>query len=239
MSKIFKFSNGICLYADDLLEEQLARYQQLANPQHEPVEEHWFRTVLSGAKTGNPVFLDIGSALGYYSILVKKSVPGARVIAVDPNPQFHERFAATIRLNGLAPTDVELVKKAVCASCGTVDLALKKFGTHVVQAPLGSPIPTVAVEAVDLDSLLDSCEEEIYLAKMDIQGLESKVFEKSLHVARGAKVQNWIVGTHGPKIHEAVLGCLSNHYEIAFEDSAPPHQPDGIIVACLTSRNSK
>jgi FkbM family methyltransferase len=231
MSDIFEFANGIRHFTADLLPEQVARYARLAVPLHEPVEEHWFETLTAAAGPGRFVFLDIGSALGYYAILVKKRRPDARVVAVDPNPQFHARFAATLALNGLGPGDVELVPKAVAGTPGTVRFALKSYGAHVAHGPTAPTVETIDVEAITLDALLADLDETVTLAKLDIQGLEQGVLERSKAVAAGTAVRNWIVGTHGPRIHARVVELLSPRHRILLDDPNPPDQPDGLVVA--------
>jgi hypothetical protein len=68
------------------------------------------------------------------------------------------------------------------------------------------------------------------LVKVDVQGDE-------LRVITGAgpafsQVRGWIVGTHSPAIHSACVEEFNRRgVAILFEDAAPPHQPDGLIVA--------
>ena len=46
------------------------------------------------------------------------------------------------------------------------------------------------------------------------------------------RVDAWLVGTHSSELHAGCLAALERQgYAIAFADAAPPHQPDGLIVA--------
>lgn len=248
MSSAFTFANGLRLFESDLLQAQLERYRQLAVPLHEPVEEAWFECLLGETPPGRFVFLDIGAALGYYSILVRRRRPDARAIAVDPNPEFHARFAATLALNGFAPDEVELLRKAVAPRAGRVAFMLNNYGAHLAPDavlpgpprrrfwPFGRTLQAVApgivaVEALSLDGLLAWTGEEVDLAKLDIQGFELAVLEASARLARGLGPRAWIVGTHGAEVHAGVRDLLGRNHEILFEDLAPPEQPDGIVVA--------
>lgn len=244
MSATFTFGNGVRLFEADLLPAQIARYRTQAEPRHEPVEEGWFDHVLDTAPPGRFTFLDIGAALGYYDILVRRRRADARIVAVDPNPEFHARFAETLALNGLGPGDVELLRLAVAPRPGTVAFALNSYGAHLAPEvappkrrlwPFGRaqamPPGIIAVEAIDLDGLLARVADPVDLAKLDIQGHELAVLEASAMLAEGRGPRTWIVGTHGAEIHAGVHDLLARRHEILFEDQAPPDQPDGIVVA--------
>jgi FkbM family methyltransferase len=244
MPAIFTFANGIRLFEADLLPAQIARYRTQAEPRHEPVEEAWFDRVLDEAPPGAFTFLDIGAALGYYAILVRRRRPDARIVAVDPNPDFHARFAETLTLNGLGAGDVELMRVAVAPRPGTVAFALNSYGAHLApEVPLpkrrlwpfgrGAAMPpgVIAVEAIDLDALLARMGMQVDLAKLDIQGHELAVLEASTMLAEGRGPRTWIIGTHGVQIHAGVRALLARRHDILFEDQAPQDQPDGIIVA--------
>nr|WP_246252818.1 FkbM family methyltransferase [Mesorhizobium camelthorni] len=180
-----------------------------------------------------PVFVDLGSALGYYSVLVKKISPKFRVISVDPNPFFHKRHAETVKLNGLAEGDIELVKKAVYSRAGHVSLADKNFGSFVCDKFQndGEGINVIEVESVTIEELVEAVSGHIDFMKMDIQGAELDVFRSVDVQEMSNNVSNIIIGTHGKVLHDEILKLLSTGYRIAFEDHCPEHQPDGIIVA--------
>jgi FkbM family methyltransferase len=246
MKGIFTFANGIRLYEADLLPEQLGRYRTQVAPKHEPVEEKWFDFIIEEAPPGQFTFLDIGAALGYYSVLVRRRIAGARVVAVDPNPEFHDRFLDTLALNGLAPHEVELMRVAVAPNSGTVAFALHRYGAHLAPDVVpktrrfwpfrrvsAMPPSFIAVTAIDLDGLLTRVGDRVDLAKVDIQGHELAVLESSVRLTEGTGPRTWIIGTHGADVHSGILRLLDRRHDILFEDLTPPDQPDGIVVARL------
>jgi FkbM family methyltransferase len=180
------------------------------------------------------MFVDIGSALGYYSILVKKVAPWFRVISVDPNPHFHERHTRTVELNGLVEGDIELVKRAVYSRSGYVDFSNRDFSSFVcsrLSHDESNRDGVIQVEAVTVGELVESIKCHVDLMKVDIQGTELEVFRYSDISTLSKNVSNIIVGTHGKSVHSELIKILSKSYRIAYEDESPVHQPDGIIVA--------
>jgi FkbM family methyltransferase len=52
------------------------------------------------------VVYDVGANTGVYSLAVAASVPGASVVAFEPNPDVREHLSANVRLNGFENVDV-------------------------------------------------------------------------------------------------------------------------------------
>lgn len=106
MTETYKFGNGVVLRRREMLDLQVQRYTEPGNPNlHEPVEEEWLLKVLNSYDRTDPVFLDVGAAVGYYSILVKKKWPEATVIAVEPLPEHIEALHCNASLNSLQSQD--------------------------------------------------------------------------------------------------------------------------------------
>lgn len=236
---ICSFANGIKIYRSDVSPEQAKRYKLTSPLFHEPTEEKWFerifdyieRDVLSDSP---PTFLDIGSALGYYSILFKHRFPEANLIAVDPNPHFQERMLETFRLNSLSADDYTKIPCAVFPYGDQVVFADRGFGSYISHGEAigeGRTLDTIIVDVCRLRSIFDSVEGHIDLVKMDIQGAEQAIFNQNIDLVDSGKVRHWIIGTHGPNIHNSILDHLSRRHKIIYENATPKDQIDGIIVA--------
>jgi FkbM family methyltransferase len=232
-SGVYRFSNGIRLYRADLLDIQLARYAEPGNPNlHEPVEEDWIRRMLDRISTTAPVFLDIGAAMGYYSVLVKQLRPAARIFAIEALPRHVTALKATLALNSLAPTDVTVVPIAVSTETGKASFLDHGFGSQLSSANM--KCDGVVELDVEARSLADVVAEigRVDLMKMDIQGAELEVLRAARGPLSAGAIAHAVVGTHGPDIHQSVRAVLEQaKFSIDFDDPAPAMQPDGLIVA--------
>lgn len=238
-SEYFVFANGIKLFRSDVSKEQAERYAVTSPLFHEPTEERWFECIFdlieSDQSAGRqPVFLDVGAALGYYSILFKRRFPNSRLIAVDPDPHFQQRMAETFQLNGFNAEDYTQIPFAIYPHGKQVVFAKRGFGSYIAQGEAigqGKTADTMVIDVCRLSSVLGTIEGRIDLAKLDIQGAELAVFNHNSDLIDSGKVKYWTVGTHGPKIHQSILEHLSRKYEILYEDPSPEDQIDGLIVA--------
>ncbi len=232
--RIYTFANGIKIDRKHLLQIQCDRYQAPGNPNlHEPVEEDCFLSLFEKLPGGIATFMDIGAAVGYYSILVKRRFPQAAIHAIDALERHCQAFVETFALNELSMDGVTVHKSALADKEGTVQFLDQAYGSMVLPDGQGSRFHARAIsaEAHRLDTYVARAGESVDLAKMDIQGGEAAVLESSGTVLRDGKVRSWIIGTHGPEQHKRCLDCLSAHHRILFEDPKPAFQPDGIIVA--------
>lgn len=232
MGEAYEFSNGVRLYRRWLLDSQLERYEQGHNL-HEPLEEEWLLRNMEAASEPEPVFLDIGAAVGYYSILVRKRWPHARVIAVDPLPRHLAAIREHLALNCLEPLAVRLMEVAVAPRNGVVRLADQGYSSRIVASDAISGC--IRVPGMALKTLLKRVG-PIHLLKMDIQGTKARVLRSGLYALRQTPVMNLIIGTHGNRVHRQVVKQLRPYYTIEFSDPSPLHQPDGIVIGSIGSR---
>jgi len=231
---IYTFANGIKVHRKHLLQNQCDRYRAAGNPNlHEPVEEDCFLKLFEELPGGIATFMDIGAAVGYYSILVKRHFPRAAIHAIDALERHCEALVETFALNGVSMDGVTVYESALAENEGSVRFLDQAYGSMVLPAERGgrSPARSFSVEGHRLETYVANAGGSVDLAKMDIQGSEAAILESSGAVLREGQVQSWIVGTHGPEQHKRCLDCLSAHYTIRFENQKPAFQPDGIIVA--------
>jgi FkbM family methyltransferase len=231
MAEAYQFSNGVKLRRSDLLDLQIARYAASGNPNlHEPVEERWLLETFARDIPSVPIFLDVGAAVGYYSILIKKSWPNAKIVCIEPLPKHIEALRESLPINGLAPTDITLLPVAISISDGIAPFVDGGYGSGLA-AYFGTAAPSIRVNTRTLTSVLNELE-NVHLMKMDIQGGEYAILNASRPLLSEGRIKHLVIGTHGPQIHHAVVDIVKScGYKIAINDPSPPMQPDGLIVA--------
>ncbi len=146
------------------------------------------------------VILDLGANVGDTAIFYALKYPGAKIYAVEPNPQVH----AKLELNTKQFPNIKVCKCAVSNKTGKINLY---FG----DSHLGSSINvrkqnTKSVE-VDVYSLKDFCEKEnigrVDILKFDIEGAEEYLLQDAEYVKKNV-VQ--VVGEMHPDLVGAPLG---------------------------------
>lgn len=154
--------------------------------------------VFASAPSGS-LFLDIGSAIGYYAILIKMRWPDARVIAVDALPRHMAAMRANMELNGLAPTSIELCHEAVGTASGDFEFADAGYGSALattIPASRRSRLDLIKVATRPLSAILRHLP-PVHLMKMDIQGSELEVLRAARDSLTNGRVLNALIGTHG------------------------------------------
>jgi FkbM family methyltransferase len=118
------------------------------------------------ARGRTPIIIDAGANIGGASIWFSKAFPAAKVFAVEPDPA----NARLCRLNtqGL---NVEVVEAAIGARSGSVSLVSGE-ASWAVQTVRGGDVPMVTVG----DLLARTPDDELLIAKIDIEGFESDLF---------------------------------------------------------------
>jgi FkbM family methyltransferase len=117
--------------------------------------------------------IDIGGAIGEFSLYAAARDPGARIIAYEPFPESVELFKQNLEMNGIK--NVNVISKAVWKSATRLELDIS------LQEPLQitsgvSEKPTdksIRVEAVSLADVLHSNKlTSVDLVKLDCEGAE-------------------------------------------------------------------
>lgn len=251
MPDIHQFDNGIKVYDYHLTPRQRKRYKKINI--HEPVEEALFVEIISSLKSDD-CFVSVGSAIGYYPILAKKIKPEIPVYAFDPLQIHIQRFHENILLNGFNKEDFFIYNKAISSKDGFSAFIEQTFGSVVINSfslfgltaflkIIIKKILTISkikkfqvgysrVETVSLNSLDKMIKHPVGLLQMDIQGVEAEVLNGGTKALESHYVKNFLIGTHGAKIHEQCIHTLKQHnYVIEFEENEVKNQPDGIILA--------
>jgi FkbM family methyltransferase len=158
-----------------------------------PFEPVTYRTL---SKQTGGTFLDLGANVGQYSIPLAKRFE--RVIAVEPNPLALKVLHRNVQLNGLR--NVTIVAKAVSPYHGSVQLHEGRFLTTWSTVP--SSLPSVSVEAITLDELLEESG-PLDLLKIDVEDAELEI----LRSLKGSleKVSQVVIETQRAEVLEILL----------------------------------
>lgn len=251
-SSAHTFANGIKVSSSRLLPAQIARYKSIDSRNlHEPEEEEWFHYVFDNTEI-HGFFLDVGAAIGYYSVLVSIAKPEWKILAMEPLKEMREAIFETFKLNERNPDNLKVDKRALSDLNGTAKFYEKKYGSGLApdRSKPSQPFPgllhsmqrilfgaqaqrsrTSYVETVSLGKILEEIQSRITLMKIDIQGHEVKLIDAVTPLLSNGLVEWIIVGTHGERRHIECLNLLSKAFQIVHEDQSPAGQPDGLIVA--------
>ncbi|MBL3570686.1 hypothetical protein BV509_02580 [Rhodovulum sulfidophilum] len=223
---IYSFGNGVRVYRRHVLDHQVDRYVKAqAGNLHEPVEEHWFLTLLGEIPAADPLVYDIGCGIGYYTLLLLHERPGAEAVAFEPLPDHAAAIRENLALNGIAPDRLRLIEAAAHVAEGDVCFEAADFSSRV--ADEGG----LRVAARDIAALLAAEARPVDLAKLDVQGAELALLRRIVEAGQADRVRRWIVGTHGDDLFAECCALLGQHWRVVHSDPAPAHQPDGLIVA--------
>jgi FkbM family methyltransferase len=139
---------------------------------HEPEVVRAIRdTVCLGSTT-----LDIGSHLGYYTLLLAKLVgPQGKVISFEAAPEIFDVLKQNVELN--ACTNVVLENRAVADSMGRLLLRRNDDDPLSSTSSLKRGRPEKEIEATRLDDYLEQRPNKISFVKMDVEGAEADALE--------------------------------------------------------------
>jgi FkbM family methyltransferase len=235
--EVFNFDNDITVYKDHLRPHHIKRYA--VTGKHEPVEEEILLTILSEISKERPNFIDIGAAMGYYSILAKKTYPNMRVYAFEPHEGHRQYFRENITLNGLKLDDFVIKNEAITNKVGSALLVDQRYGSFVTPGrPFGISrvlralmrrilsIPlskkwisgnlrrklterAFSVKTTCLDDIIDELGSSVDLVKIDVQGAEANILKGAQNVLRNQQIHFWLIGTHSSSIHAECVHILS------------------------------
>ncbi len=236
MKKIHKFENGIKVDDSQLLDLQRQRYKK--NNLHEPEEEAVFRACIK-ALPNNGVFVNIGSAIGYYLFLAQMIRSDLKIAGVEPLSMHRRFYNINRKLNGVSKSDIRIFNKAISSDNGNVYLWKDSYGSmiHSRSQYVNSSIRErlmkyKKIKSITLEDLVHMFDSRIDLLQMDIQGLENQVLASSeASVLQKGLIKRILIGTHGKEIHDSCREILKNSgYYISADKFNTVMQPDGILL---------
>jgi FkbM family methyltransferase len=246
--KIHTFRNSIRVYDSHLIDSQRERY--LKNNVHEEDEEEIFLNLMSELSSGD-VFVNVGTAIGYYPILSKTIRKDIDVHCFEPLPRHVDYFQANMKLNGILKEEFYIHQVAISTETGGVLFQDNSYGSSLVSSSQKISFlnflrtfkssllsrkknpPKISVKSIRLAEVFSLIQKSrIHLLQMDIQGYELPVLKKYFEDMAGAsqRIEAFLVGTHSAAIHAACLELFQhNGYQILENIPDSLHQPDGII----------
>ena len=250
--KIHEFDSGVRVHDSHILESQRKRYEE--ENVHEAEEDEIFQDLVKEILPQG-VYVNVGSAIGYYPILAKKKRPSVDVHAYEPLSNFREKFRHNISLNRIDEDGIFIHGEAVGKEEGWARLMNSGYGSRLLdeevdgvksllregwlslQAALTSVGISILgdvrfVRKITLDQIAEDIGGDIGLLQMDVQGLEFAVLEGGKRTLQEGVVHAFLIGTHGEKLHQDCKHILNQFgYEMKVDLENPEQQPDGILVA--------
>lgn len=176
----------------------------------------------------SPCILDLGANIGLATLWFKQHYPGARIIAVEPDPAIYACLEGNVRRNGL--TDVELVNKAAWIADTTLRFARdgadggRAFAAG--EAPELPGRPTLEVEALAIDRLIAG--RHIDFIKMDIEGAENAVLPACKGVLGNVRwlfVEYHALRDRPSELSTIVRAIESAGFRLYIENAGPRRRP--------------
>jgi FkbM family methyltransferase len=236
MRAVHRFDNGVKVYDDQLVEAQRLRYAK--RNVHEEDEEELFLEMIKNLPVGG-IFVSLGSAIGYYALLAKRTRPDLIVHCFEPLDRHRLYLEENIELNGYSKEDFRIHSLAVAPSTDTYLLVDRAFGSFLIKPEDARSRPTSPIESVTLSGIGAMIHSPgIDLVQMDIQGLEALILEDYCsRPNNGSDIHAFLIGTHGESIHQRCKAALKQHnYAFVHDEFETLNQPDGILAAAKSHR---
>ncbi|NQU25387.1 MAG: FkbM family methyltransferase [Candidatus Nealsonbacteria bacterium] len=192
--------------------DNLCEKRVLFTPQLFDVVE---RETLAARMHGEFTFVDVGANVGVYSLFVAgKAGPGARIVAVEPDPEVFGRLKFNLTASGLG--NVTPVARAIGTERGRATLFVDRAnrGQNSLIANGGSG---VEVSCTTLLGLLDDHRITTPDAmKMDIEGFEHDVLQDFFTTATPERFPRLLIleNSHKEPLTEAVQLAISHGYRV-------------------------
>lgn len=207
---------------------------------HEPQEELVFahlldRLATSDDATNGPTVIEFGSFWSYYSMWFVHRLPGARAVAMEPDPTYLEVGRRNAALNGLADR-ITFIPGVIGTQPGrTMPFTAESDGqVH-------------SLEQHDLASLMAATDlDHVDLVLADVQGAETALLKRAEADLRAGRVRFLIVSTHhhaisgDPLTHQSALDQLVGWggHVIAEHTPTESFSGDGLIAVSFDDRDA-
>lgn len=204
-------------------------YTVLLSSTWEDVERD-FVSKLSLEEAGG-VVIDVGANIGIYSIVLAKSHPRLKVIAVEASPTIFEWLARNCSLNRLS--NVTLVNAAVSDQDNSVTEFYERdsmstmlkgflldFGIGDSEGKEGVTMRQVKTRT--LDSIIESANlNGVSLLKLDVEGAEILAMRGAVNSLGQKKIKNMLIEYHSLPNYDQ-LRVLMERYKYAYSNHKRP-----------------
>jgi FkbM family methyltransferase len=203
---------------------------------HEPQEEVVFQAIMDRLAADAPAqaaMIELGSYWAYYSLWLRKVLPSATSVIVEPDPLNLEVGRRNFALNGMQATAVHAA--VALPHGGSVDLISDNDG-------ISRRTPVVTVDGLMADHGLARCD----LLLCDIQGFELDMLTGAAAALRDGRLRFLVVSTHhhsisgDPLTHQKCLAELQRlgAHIIAEHSVYESCSGDGLIAASMDPRDA-
>ncbi len=156
------------------------------------------------------VIIDVGANVGYFSLIMKLIFPDAKILCVEPAPSNFDQLKKNLMDAG---NEIQFVNAALATSNQKLWLKNAQAGEWAFQFSDDLVLSTAACEGTDFSSLiLNAGIERIDLLKIDIEGMEARLFGDASFLSELGKVTILAMEIHDKfadrgKIHEQLAAC--------------------------------
>jgi FkbM family methyltransferase len=203
---------------------------------HEPQEERVFHRIVErlAEDGGAPVMIEFGSFWTYYGLWFCHALPGSRVIALEPDPQYLDVGKRNAALNGY--TD------RITFHAGAIGDQPHQPVAFQAESD-GQTYDVVQHDLTSLMSVSGLTQADLVLA--DVQGAESLLIDQARGDFESGRVRFLIVSTHHHSIsgdaltHQQALQALTDAggHVIAEHSVGESFSGDGLIAVSFDDRD--
>lgn len=161
--------------------------------------------------------MDIGSRDGLHSVMFRKILPKAEIVAFEANP---DNFSELEKSEIISIANIKLVNKAVTDENGQLTFNIidpteeneQNKGTSSIRQKKNEAARQVTVEAITIDSFLDETDCNNIALWIDVEGLSYEVLLGARRIFNHVSVIHAEVETeefwHGQKLKNDVVALL-------------------------------
>jgi FkbM family methyltransferase len=200
---------------------------------HEPQEEIAFSALVDilSRDSASPTMVELGSYWGYYSLWMRKTLPGASLILVEPDVRNLEIGRRNFELNDAEGTFIEA---AIGPTHGRVIRMMSESDGR------RRPVRTITLDGLVTTQGLD----RVDLLLCDVQGAEVDMLRGAVHTIREGRLRFVVISTHWlqgrPLIHQTCLTLIAAEggHVIADHSITESCSGDGLIVASFAPQDA-